>query len=185
MNALQKGSTPMRQMICYWNYSKDKTPTKAKTSLQKYLAMRFFSAPEGIRTPGTWHRRTTTRRYRPTLKREFCWFCTAAPETRKSPLVVVTTGFSSALQTHCTVVVKNLVEYQCIIEEADFTEWDWYMNHLLNPLAPLATTPPSMILWFCTDISTLRIKSRKILCYRVRIFRLFISHPIQFHSSDA
>ena len=32
-----------------------------------------------------------------TLKREFYWFCTVADETRKSPLLVVTTGFSSIL----------------------------------------------------------------------------------------
>jgi len=31
------------------------------------------------------------------LKREFCWFCTVAPKTRKSLLLVVTTGFSDIL----------------------------------------------------------------------------------------
>ena len=51
-------------------------------------------------------RRTTTSPYRPTLKREFCWFCPTAPKTRKSPLLVVTTGFSGILQGNCTVVVK-------------------------------------------------------------------------------
>ena len=39
-------------------------------------------------------RRTTTSPYRPTLKREFCWFCTVASKARKRLLVVVTTGFS-------------------------------------------------------------------------------------------
>jgi len=40
------------------------------------------------------------------MKREFCWFCTFAAKTGKSPLLVVTTGFSGILQHHCTVVVN-------------------------------------------------------------------------------
>ena len=59
-----------------------------------------------IRTPGLPGRRTTTGRYRPSMKRKFCWFCTAASKTGKSPLLVVTTGFFDILQHHCTVVVK-------------------------------------------------------------------------------
>ncbi len=47
-----------------------------------------------IRTSGLPGRRTTTSPYRPTLKREFCWFCTVASKARKRLLVVVTTGFS-------------------------------------------------------------------------------------------
>ena len=42
-------------------------------------------------------RRTTTEWYRLTMKREFCWFCTFAAKTGKSPLLVVTTGFSDIL----------------------------------------------------------------------------------------
>ncbi|WP_187116024.1 hypothetical protein [Gemmiger formicilis] len=40
------------------------------------------------------------------MKREFCWFCTFAAKTGKSPLLVVTTGFSDIAQGYCTVVVK-------------------------------------------------------------------------------
>ena len=40
------------------------------------------------------------------MKREFCWFCTAAEKTRKSPLLVVTTAFSGVLKANCAVVVK-------------------------------------------------------------------------------
>ena len=60
-----------------------------------------------IRTSGLPGRRTTTGRYRPSMKRKFCWFCTFAAKTRKSPLLVVTTGFFDILQHHCTVVVKR------------------------------------------------------------------------------
>ena len=59
-----------------------------------------------IRTSGLPGRRTTTGWYRLTMKREFCWLCTFAVKTRKSPLLVVTTGFSSIAQGYCTVVVK-------------------------------------------------------------------------------
>ena len=65
--------------------------------MQKYIAMRFLSATGRIRTSGLPGRRTTTGWYRLTMKREFCWFCTAAPKTGKSPLLVVTTGFSDIL----------------------------------------------------------------------------------------
>ena len=51
-------------------------------------------------------RRTTTGRYRLASKREFCRFYPTAPKTRKSPLLVVTTGFSDILRCRCTVVVK-------------------------------------------------------------------------------
>ncbi|MDR3915861.1 MULTISPECIES: hypothetical protein [Gemmiger] len=40
------------------------------------------------------------------MKREFYWLCTFSAKTGKSPLLVVTTGFSDILQHHCTVVVK-------------------------------------------------------------------------------
>ena len=50
-----------------------------------------------IRTSGLPGRRTTTEWYRLTMKREFCWFCTFAAKTGKSPLLVVTTGFSDIL----------------------------------------------------------------------------------------
>ena len=59
-----------------------------------------------IRTSGLPGRRTTTGRYRLTMKREICWFCTAAPKTGKSLLLVVTTGFFGILRGDCTVVVK-------------------------------------------------------------------------------
>ena len=75
--------------------------------------MRFSGATGRIRTSGLPGRRTTTGRYRPMLKREFCWFCTVAPRTIKSPLLVVTTGFFGILQCGCTVVVK----WWSIIEE--------------------------------------------------------------------
>ena len=51
-------------------------------------------------------RRTTTGRYRPTLKRKICCFCTFAAKIGKSPLLVVTTGFFGILMCDCTVVVK-------------------------------------------------------------------------------
>ena len=50
-----------------------------------------------IRTSGLPGRRTTTGRCRLTLKREFCRLCTVASNIRKSPLLVVTTGFSGVL----------------------------------------------------------------------------------------
>ena len=53
-----------------------------------FFMSQALGAPEGIRTPGIWRRRTTTGRYRLALKRKFCWFCTVEPETRKSPLLV-------------------------------------------------------------------------------------------------
>ena len=68
--------------------------------------MRFSGATGRIRTSGLPGRRTTTRRYRPALKREFCRFYPTAPKTRKSPLLVVTTGSFSILRCSCTVVVK-------------------------------------------------------------------------------
>ena len=40
------------------------------------------------------------------LKRKIYWFCTDAPKTRKSPLLIVTTGHFSVLRCRCTVVVK-------------------------------------------------------------------------------
>ena len=65
-----------------------------------------YGAPEGIRTPGTWRRRTTTGWYRLTMKRELYWFCTFAAKTGKSLLSVITTGFSGISWCRCTVVVK-------------------------------------------------------------------------------
>ena len=59
--------------------------------------MRFLSATGRVRTSGLPGRRTTTGWYRLTMKREFCWFCTFAAKTGKSPLLVVTTGFSDIL----------------------------------------------------------------------------------------
>ena len=53
-----------------------------------------LGATRRSRTSGLPGRRTTTSTYRPTLKREFCWFCTVASKARKRLLVVVTTGFS-------------------------------------------------------------------------------------------
>ena len=73
--------------------------------------MRFSGATGRIRTSGLPGRRTTTSPYRPTLKREFCWFCTFAAKTGKSPLLVVTTGFSDilwcCLHSSGQMVVKN------------------------------------------------------------------------------
>ena len=79
------------------DYSKNKTHKKKKNALQNNITMRFFYAPDRIRTCGLWSRRTTTWQCNQTLKREFCWFCTFAAKTRKSPLLVVTTGFSGIL----------------------------------------------------------------------------------------
>ena len=53
----------------------------------------ILGATGRIRTSGLPGRRTTTGWYRLTMKREFCWFCTFAAKTGKSPLLVVTTGF--------------------------------------------------------------------------------------------
>ena len=51
-------------------------------------------------------RRTTTGVYRPTINRKFCQVCPTVPKTRKSLLLVVTTGFFGVLKGNCTVVVK-------------------------------------------------------------------------------
>ena len=80
--------------------------TKTKSALQKYIAMRFLSATGRIRTSGLPGRRTTAGRCKQTLKREFCCSCTFTAKTRKSPLLVVTTGFLGILRGDCTVVVK-------------------------------------------------------------------------------
>ena len=80
----------------------------------KSMQNKKSSTPQGaalgatgrIRTSGLPGRRTTIGRYRPTLKRKICWFCTAAPKTGKSLLLVVTTGLSGILRCRCTVVVK-------------------------------------------------------------------------------
>ena len=63
-------------------------------SYRERFGFSLFGATGRIRTSGLPGRRTTTSPYRPTLKREFCWFCTVASKARKRLLVVVTTGFS-------------------------------------------------------------------------------------------
>ena len=71
----------------------------------KSMQNKKSSTPQGaalgatgrIRTSGLPGRRTATGRYRPSLKRKFCWFCTVALETRKSLLLVITTGFFGVL----------------------------------------------------------------------------------------
>ena len=73
---------------------KSNTNKNKKPHCKKHIAMRFSGATGRIRTSGLPGRRTTTSPYRPTLKREFCWFCTVASKARKRLLVVVTTGFS-------------------------------------------------------------------------------------------
>ena len=73
---------------------KSNTNKNEKPHCKKHIAMRFSGATGRIRTSGLPGRRTTTSPYRPTLKREFCWFCTVASKARKRLLVVVTTGFS-------------------------------------------------------------------------------------------
>ena len=74
-----------------------KTKNPNPSPIEKRFGFSLFGAPEGIRTPGTWRRRTTTGWYRLTMKRKFCWLCTFAAKTGKSPLLVVTTGFSGIL----------------------------------------------------------------------------------------
>ena len=105
--------------------------------------MRFLSAPEGIRTPGTWRRRTTTGRYRQTLYREFCWLCTVEPKTRKSPLLVVTTSFFGILRCHRAIVVKwwseNRVTLRCFKDDKNYD----FNRYFLARLLPSATTAPS------------------------------------------
>ena len=44
-----------------------------------FFMSQAYGAPEGIRTPGTWHRRTTTQRVIWWYTAIFCWFCTALP----------------------------------------------------------------------------------------------------------
>ena len=78
----------------------------AKKKPATFFMSQAFGAPEGIRTPGTWRRRTTTGWYRLTMKRELYWFCTFAAKTGKSLLSVITTGFFGILISDCTVVVK-------------------------------------------------------------------------------
>ena len=75
-------------------FLKSNTNKNKKPHCKKHIAMRFSGATGRIRTSGLPGRRTTTSPYRPTLKREFCWFCTVASKARKRLLVVVTTGFS-------------------------------------------------------------------------------------------
>ena len=65
-----------------------------------------YGAPEGIRTPGTWRRRTMTGVRRQTINRKFCQFYPTAPKTRKSLLLVVTIGFFGVLKGKCAIVVK-------------------------------------------------------------------------------
>ena len=70
-------------------------------------------------------RRTTTGRYRLSLKREFCCLCTVATKTTKSPLLVITIGFSCFLWYDCTVVVKWWSKIQIIyfFKEKEFVKW--------------------------------------------------------------
>ena len=42
-----------------------------------FFMSQALGAPEGIRTPGTWRRRTTTQRTIRWYAALFCWFCTA------------------------------------------------------------------------------------------------------------
>ena len=80
----------------------------------KSMLNKKSSTPQGaalgatgrIRTSGLPGRRTTTGVHRPTVSRKICQFYPTEPKTRKSPLLVVTTGFFDILQHHCTVVVK-------------------------------------------------------------------------------
>ena len=69
-------------------------------TVKKKPATSFLSqalgAPEGIRTPGTWRRRTKTGRYRLTLKREFCWLYTVTTQNKKKPVV----GYHNRLFRH-------------------------------------------------------------------------------------
>ena len=71
----------------------------------KSMQNKKSSTPQGaalgatgrIRTSGLPGRRTTTGVYRPTINRKFCQVCPTVPKTRKSLLLVVTTGFSDIL----------------------------------------------------------------------------------------
>jgi hypothetical protein len=44
-----------------------------------FFMSQALGAPEGIRTPGTWRRRTKTRHVIWWYTAIFCWFCTALP----------------------------------------------------------------------------------------------------------
>ena len=77
--------------------------------------MRFSGATGRIRTSGLPGRRTTTGWYRLTMKREFCWLCTFAAKTGKSPLLVVTTGYSDILWC-CLHSSGQMVVKECKIK---------------------------------------------------------------------
>ena len=80
---------------------------QTKSALQKYMAMRFFSVPEGIcraAAPGVGKLRQdgVDRRW----SVNFVGAAQLRPKTRKSLLSVATTGFFDILRGYCTVVVK-------------------------------------------------------------------------------
>ena len=113
--------------------------------------MRFLSATGRIRTSGLPGRRTTTKRCRPTMRREICWLCIFPPKTGKSPLVVVTTGFFGVSRCYCTVVVKwwseNRVTLRCFKDDKNY-DFNRYFLALLLPsatIAPLATSSDKYI----------------------------------------
>ncbi len=99
----------------------------------KSMQNKKSSTPQGaalgatgrIRTSGLPGRRTTTGVYRPTINRKFCQVCPTVPKTRKSLLLVVTTGFFGVLKGNCTVVVKWWSKYResTFSKKKEFAKW--------------------------------------------------------------
>ena len=95
MRNRQKGSTPMWQRIGCWSDSETKITSNQKAHCKSTWQCAFLSAPERIRTPGTWRRRTTARRRKQTLKREFADSAQLQPKQEK-PFV----GYHNRLFRH-------------------------------------------------------------------------------------
>ena len=93
--------------LCYMCSETHSPPERQIKTPPDDIHLEEFGAADRIRTCGLSGRRTTTGWCRPTMKRKFCWLCTFTAKTRKSPLLVVTTGFFGFLQCRCTVVVKR------------------------------------------------------------------------------
>jgi len=102
-----------------------KTKNPNPSPIEKRFGFSWFGATGRIRTSGLPGRRTTTGVYRPTINRKFCQVCPTVPKTRKSLLLVVTTGFFGVLKGNCTVVVKWWSKYResTFSKKKEFAKW--------------------------------------------------------------
>ena len=85
-------------------------------------------ASDRIRTCGLSGRRTTTGQYRPTLKREFCRFCTVTSKTRKSPLLVTVTFYNLHILVRKNIYIDDGMIVDAVPEIYDkfFGGGEWY-----------------------------------------------------------